>query len=55
VDRRIISAEMLLRRLQMMKTLAIAVGVVTLASAVPAGAQTFTKDVAPILQKSCQS
>ena len=38
----------------MMKTLAVAV-VVTLAGAAAAGAQTFTKDVAPILQKSCQS
>jgi len=37
----------------MMKTLALVV--LTLAIALPAGAQTFTKDVAPILQRSCQS
>src|SRR5882724_1624498 len=45
---------MLSRRLEMMRTLAVAV-VVTFAVAAPAGAQTFTKDVAPILQRSCQS
>ena len=38
----------------MMKKLTVAV-VVTLAAAAPAAAQTFTKDIAPILQKSCQS
>ena len=38
----------------MIRTLAIAV-VVTFAVAAAAGAQTFTKDVAPILQRSCQS
>src|SRR3954462_8449788 len=52
-NRRIIRPTMLLRRLQMMKTPALVV--VTLAIALPAGAQTFTRDVAPILQKSCQS
>jgi len=37
----------------MMKTLALVV--VTLAIALPAGAQTFTRDVAPILYRSCTS
>jgi hypothetical protein len=38
----------------MMKSLLVAL-VVTLAGIASAGAQTFTKDVAPILQRSCQS
>jgi hypothetical protein len=59
---------MLLRRLQMMKTLTVALAialVATVAGAVTSAAQTparpsqpaitFAKDVAPIFQKSCQS
>ena len=53
-NRRIMWPQMLLRRLEMMKKLTVAV-VVTFAAAAPAAAQTFTKDIAPILQKSCQS
>src|SRR5439155_578865 len=41
-------------RLEMMKTLALTL-VVTLAGVAAADAQTFTKDIAPIFQKSCQS